>query len=146
MINKTNTYKTIVSLNYYARMLKIPGKGKKTILESPAVEPLAGKTFDKLTDIEKFDVLLSFLKIEKKQVYLIDDIATGLPTNLAIQLKDCMDNLAQKGSLVIYLTSTTNTGEDVALEEHYFYEGISWIYFCEGNRRKMKYRSKSEQD
>ncbi|MFC2155929.1 hypothetical protein ACFLRB_05525 [Acidobacteriota bacterium] len=133
-------------LNFYARMFKIPLDDIRTILENPKIKPLAKQSFSELSNADRFHVLLAILQTGKKQVYLIDDIVTGLPVNLIVALKEFMDEQARKGSLVIYLTSTTFSGEDAALETSYFHEGVSWEYFCEANKIKMKHESKSKQE
>ncbi|MCK5057073.1 MAG: hypothetical protein KAT34_10485 [Candidatus Aminicenantes bacterium] len=132
--------------NFYARMFKIPLDEIRTILKNPKIKPLAPKTFSELSNADRFQVLLSILETGKKQVYLIDDIVTGLPVNLIVALKEFMDEQARKGSLMIYLTSTTFSGEDAALETSYIHEGVSWIYFCEANKIKIKHESKSKQE
>lgn len=132
--------------NFYARMCKIPQDKIRAILKNPKIKPLSKKSFSELSNADRFHVLLSILQTGTRQVYLIDDMVTGLPVNHIVALKDFMDEQARKGSLVIYLTSTTFSGEDVALETSYFHEGVSWIYFCEVNKIKMKHESKSKQE
>jgi ABC-type transport system involved in cytochrome c biogenesis ATPase subunit len=122
-------------INFYARMQKIPAKEKRAILDSEDIKSTAGDTFSKLTYIRKFNVLLAILKLKKKQVYLINDIATGLPVTSAIKLKEYMAELAEQGSPVIYLTTTTD--EDMTGMPHYFHEGSNWLYYIEGNKRTI---------
>jgi ABC-type multidrug transport system ATPase subunit len=115
-------------IDFFAGMLKMPEEKKTEIIGSSTIKPLSGKTFDKLSKSEKFSVLLSLLEFEKKQVYFIDDIATGLPVDCAIELKRRMEKLRDQGNLVIYLTTTRKPDSKPVDMDTYFYNGKGWEY------------------
>ncbi|MCK5057079.1 MAG: hypothetical protein KAT34_10515 [Candidatus Aminicenantes bacterium] len=115
-------------INLFAGLLKIPGEKKREILESSTIKPLSQKVFDTLNKSEKFVVLLSLLAFEKKQVYVIDDIATGLPVDCPIALKKRMEKLRDQGNPVIYLTTTRSPDSKPVEMDTYFHKGISWEY------------------
>jgi ABC-type transport system involved in cytochrome c biogenesis ATPase subunit len=68
------------------------------------IKSISGKKFSKLDDVKKFEVLLSFLLLRKRTLYLINYITREMPIECYLLLKDVMEELAQKGSLVVYLT------------------------------------------
>lgn len=126
----------------YARLLKIPPKEKKTLLDSTEIKSIADKTIDKLNKNQAFEILLSLMRMKKKRVYLIDDITTGLPINYAIKLKDQMAELAEEGSIVLYLTIPVMTDLDLSKLGLCFQEGRSWIYWVEENKKILEMQKK----
>lgn len=131
-------------ISFYTRAYKIPGHEKRKLLENADIKSLARKTFSNLTNLQKFDVLLSLLQVNKKFVYIINDIASGLPITSAVKLKERMDDLAQKGYLMVYLTSISNTDIDLSKTSLYYMEGSSWIYSVEENKRMINYSKEKE--
>jgi ABC-type transport system involved in cytochrome c biogenesis ATPase subunit len=130
-------------ISFYAGMLKISAKEIRDVIKSSGLDSLFGKPFSKLTNKERFAVMMPFLKIGKKRIYLIDDIATGLPIECGIELNELMKDLASKGCLVIYLTSTIRAdGEAVKMKE-YFHEGMTgWETLIGQNKITLEYEKK----
>lgn len=115
---------------------------KHEILNRPEIKPISGKLFGKLGKREKFDALLGLTHAVKSDVYLIDDIAAGLPVPYAIKLKDRMTELKQEGALPIYLTTTEIHPFHVLQESECFAYLDSWEFYIEGNRHTLQTREK----
>ena len=114
----------------------------RDILTRPEIKPISGKLFGKLGKREKFDALLGLTHAVKSDVYLIDDIAAGLPVPYAIKLKDRMTKLKQEGALPIYLTTTEIHPFHVLQDSEWFAYLDSWEFYIEGNRHSLETREK----
>ena len=123
---------------FYAAMMKIPKEEIRTILGKNEIKTISDKTFEMLTATRKFDVLLNILNTGNKPVYIIDDISAGLHIDNAIMLKEKMDKLAERGSLVIYLTTESRTDLDLSRTDLYFSNGNSWVFKVEAKRSKKR--------
>jgi len=64
-------------------------------------------------------------------IYLIDNIATGMPVDYAIVFKERLEALAQAGALVIYLTTNDCSVSEKIGSEPYFYESSYWTGMIE---------------
>ncbi len=112
------------------------------ILSRSEIRPIAGKPFGTLGKREKFDAVLGFTYAAKSDVYLIDDIATGLPVPYAIKLKDRMTELKKEGALPIYLTTTEMSRVQVLKDGEWFVHLDEWELYVEGNRHSLKSKEK----
>ncbi len=99
-----------------------------------------------LKPTQKFEVMLALLHMKPHDVYLLDNVTTGLPLGCALRLKDAMDELAAGGAAVIYLT-TDNLLDPMEIEDdQWFIDGKSWFYFVEVHRRKLMAKSKKSDE
>ena len=120
------------------------GKQKKQIrdiLNQPEIKSIAGKYFGALSSREKFEAILALTYTGNNDIYLIDDIAVGLPAEYSVKLKDRMMELKEEGALPVYLTTT----EIVTVSEKknsWFDQWDSWEYQMEGNRLLLQKRDK----
>jgi len=61
----------------------------------------------KLSQAEKFEILVGLVRVKRAWVYLVNDIDKDLSTIYSIQLKERIDELIAQGAAVIFLTSYT---------------------------------------
>ncbi len=112
-----------------------------TTLIPEKLRPLLDLTMGELKPAQQVEVMLTLLHMKPYDVYLLDNVTTGLPLGCALRLKDAMEKLAAAGAAVIYLT-TDNLLEPVEIEDdQWFIDGKSWFYFVEVHRRKLMAKS-----
>lgn len=139
-----NSAKVKNFISDYADMYKLPLETKTEILNDKEILLLTDKRIGKLTEREKFEVLLTLTRLKKKQVYLIDAISSGLPVEYAIKLKERMDRLTTGGSTVIYLATTEMTDIDLVKMGVCFEEGSNWIRLVKGNKKIKEVMKKNK--
>jgi hypothetical protein len=93
------------------------GTGEKSIMK---------KTFRQLKRIEKGEFFLALLKNKPMDIYLVNDISAGIHPVFDVRMKQVLDDLKNKGCLVILLThddilrmKSLDTGK-------YFFKSDSW--------------------
>lgn len=122
---------------FYARWHKHRANEYEPILADIKLEKNLHKTINQLKNHEKFDIVMGLLSLSKSDVYLINDIASGMPMTCAIKLKNKMEELTEK-ALVMYLTPPEATGMPSLPEGTYFEEGDNWLYLVESNKRLIE--------
>lgn len=128
----------------FAKSKKLFGEKKKEILNRPEIRSLLGKPFGKLNKRERFDVVLALTDVIESDIYLIDDIASGLPVSYSIKLKDRMTALKAGGALPVYLTTTDMVPAHDLKEGQWFEELESWEFVVEGNRRSLESKKRKK--
>ncbi|MCK4762775.1 MAG: hypothetical protein KAW12_11325 [Candidatus Aminicenantes bacterium] len=121
----------------YAGILKLPAAEKNALLDMPGIKEFQGKLLEKLDNSQRFSVLLCLLQLGKNLVYLIDNIATGLPVECAVALKTAMEALKDRGCIVIYLTTTVRPDSKPVKMDEYFYEDTPWWTSMVGENAKI---------
>jgi len=127
-----------------ANLLKLTGKEKRNILESPEINPLSQQIIGKLSQAGKFEVLTGLMRVKQDRVYLVNDIDKDLSHIYSIQLKERIDELTAHGSPVIFLTSYV-TSKDVK-RNTFFEKSTIWTYMVEGNRKMIEMRQQIEKE
>lgn len=100
------------------------GSAKDTEI-TKSLGTLLGKRFSRLKIHEKGEVMLAVLRMNNKDIYLLYDTARGMPIEFTIQLKEQMDLLTKKGSLVVYLTHDELI--NVASIKKGFHRSSTWV-------------------
>jgi len=85
-----------------------------------------GKKFKNMTKHEMGQFILEVLNIIKCNVYLIHDIAWGMPEDFGVRLKERMEELRDSGALVLFLTSDIFFLSRISQPRRYFYESDAW--------------------
>ena len=138
------TVKNLIS--YHAKIAELSKEEKNAILSAEEITPIAGKSFEKLTDIEKFQALAALTRVKKKQVYLIDDIATGIPLEFSVKLYRKMEALTNEGSIVFYLSTQVLPGNPPLKMENGVAEGKHWIYMVKKEEKLIELNSSEEEE
>jgi ABC-type Na+ transport system ATPase subunit NatA len=128
----------------FANLLKLTGREKRDLLDSPAISPISQQIIGKLSQAGKFEVLTGLMRIKKDRVFLVNDIDKDLSHIYSIQLKERIDELTANGLTVIFLTSYV-TSKDV--KPNTFFEKSSiWTYMVEGNKKMIEMRQQIEKE
>lgn len=128
----------------YANLLKLNDQEKRTILDSPEISPISQKVIGKLSQAEKFEVLIGLMRMKRARVYLVNDIDKDLAPIYSIQLKERIDELTSLGALVILLTSYV-ISKDVK-RDIFFEKSTLWTYMVEGNKKMIEMRQQFEKE
>ncbi len=84
------------------------------------------KKFSKLKHHEKGGIMLAALGMIRSPIYLIHDIARGMPIEFTVQLKKTMDALKEEGTLVLYLTPDELINIQSIKKGQKVYESTTW--------------------
>ena len=87
---------------------------QRTILEKINPGKFKGKLMKHLSPLEKGDILLTLLKglKDRRPLFLLNDIAEGLPFEFTILIKDWIEEMKQSGAFVLYLTTSPVARDD----------------------------------
>jgi len=128
----------------HARLLKLTGQEKQIILDSPGIRPISPKLIGKLTQAEKFEILIGLLRVKRDRVYLVNDIDKDLSHIYSIQLKERIDELTAQGASVIFLTSYSISRD---VKKYIFFEKSDlWTYMVEENKKIIEMRQQIEKE
>lgn len=96
-------------ISYCAQVLKLTEKEKADFNDSTSaiMTNFAEKTFGQLDNYARGRVLVSVLPYFKSQIYLVNNIAAGLPPHFILDLNDLMCSWAEAGAAVLYLTTNS---------------------------------------
>ena len=72
-------------------------------LKSNAGGPGGRKKFGTLTCRQKGEILIAIMKMKHFSIYLLNDVVKDMPVEIHIRLKETMEEMANNGSLVIFL-------------------------------------------
>ncbi len=129
-------------INLFSKVLDISAKERGEILENPAIKGLSRQRFSKLNSEKRFGVLMEILRPGKKQIFLIDNSAAGLPLECGAELLKRMEGLKEHGCLVIYLTNTLRADGKEVETAAYYQSGKGWEYlvkeFAEGQAKRKQ--------
>jgi len=94
--------KVIDLLKFYAGWNQLPANELENHLNNEELKKILKKPIKELEKHEKFEVSLGLLNMSKSDIYLINNIASGMPMTCSVKLLNKMEEL-QSNSLVIYL-------------------------------------------
>jgi ABC-type Na+ transport system ATPase subunit NatA len=106
-------------------MLISGGKTEDTQLPA-SIKSITGKKFSTLKNHEKGELILSILRIKRKDIYLVHDAARGMPIEFTVQLKERMQQLKEEGALVLYLTPDELINVQSIKKGRGLYESSTW--------------------
>lgn len=120
--------KTRDFLSFIPGLMNISTKETSELTDALKEEIKTGKKISQLDKYELGKLMLYLLGIGKKKydIFLIHDIARGMPAEFAIQLKDKMEELKETGALVLFLTIDDVYWSKGKKSKHYFYESPAW--------------------
>lgn len=124
-------------LTFYTRWFNAPFHKKQELVNRDNLKDAANKTIKKVKEEQAFELQSTILELTKSPIYLIHDIAPRNPISCLIRLKDRMDALAEKGAMVIYLTSHDLLEDYSNKSNPYFNEGDEWQDMVEYHRGKL---------
>jgi hypothetical protein len=127
-----------------ANLLKLTGREKQDLLDSPEISPISQQIIGKLSQAGKFEVLTGLMRVKQDRVYLVNDIDKDLSHIYSIQLKERIDELTANGLTVIFLTSYV-TSKDVK-PNTFFEKSTLWTYMVEGNKKIIEMRQQIENE
>ncbi len=127
-----------------AGILKLSAKERKAWLAQPGIAPLLNKTIGQLHKLERGELLLAVLGMKQKDIYLIYDIGRGMSIEFAARLKEKMEELQQKGALVVYLTTDDLLLVKSVKKDQSFFETTSWGELVERYSGLRKYSDPEE--
>ncbi len=113
-------------LSFIRRLEKIPGKDAANFGTHMSLKSIAGKRFNRLKNHEKGEIILEVLRMKRTQIYLLHDIARGMPIEFTIQLKKRMEELKEEGALVVYLTPDELINIKSIKKGQSFYASTTW--------------------
>lgn len=90
------------------------------------IKSISRKKFSRLKNHEKGEVMLALLGMKSQRIYLVNDIARGMPIEFTIQLKEKLVELKKEDVLVIYLTRDELINVKSIKKEQKFYESSTW--------------------
>jgi hypothetical protein len=96
-----------------------------------------------LLAIEKFEVTMGLLNMIKTDIYLLDNIASGMPMFCAVKLLNKMEEL-QSNSLVIYLITPEEVNMPSIPGGAYFEEDDIWINLVKSTQRVIEMAGKGK--
>jgi len=134
------TVESFIRLN--ARLLKLSGEEKANFYASAVsgLETIKGKTFGQLDNYKRGRVMLSVLPYFKSSLYLVNNIAVGMPGYFKLEVNDVMRTWAGQGAAVIYLTtdSTVDVERLRAEMKQDFAELEGWSSVVSNVKKRMK--------
>ena len=125
-------------LDFYRRWTNQPLKKKALSLNVPGMEAFINKRVDRLEDDEAFHVIMALLQMSESQVYLINDVTSGLPVDYAVQFKEVIDGLTHRGFVAVYLTMPHMLEVDTIKKGKCFVDGEAWVYFTDSKKEIKK--------
>jgi hypothetical protein len=130
-------------LSLTAALMKLPAEKTRDFIQRPEIQPHPGKKFKELTDLQKSEILLSLIDLGNYRVYLVNDTAAGLSRDFFLRLNDRLEELAQTGPVVIYLSSVyipVKEKENIGGEKPFFPD-TSWPHDIAFIKRSNKVKS-----
>jgi ABC-type multidrug transport system ATPase subunit len=109
-------------LAYFSRLIESKGKALRESLTGIAVEDLLKKRFRQLDKIDKLKVLLTAASLVEAQVYLLYDLSRQMPGEGLILIKDKLEELSQKGAVVIFIITESIINDIYRMTNKYYIE------------------------
>ena len=109
-------------LAYFSRLIESKGKALRESLTGIAVEDLLKKRFRQLDKIDKLKVLLTAASLVEAQVYLLYDLSRQMPGEGLILIKDKLEELSQKGAVVIFIITESIINDICRMTNKYYIE------------------------
>ena len=113
-------------LVYYGRKHSGTRESITAVLSGKELQPLLKKKLRRLREEEKYWVGKAMVRLSRGKVYLIDDIIADASKEKIVEFKRELEELANRGIVVILLTAPRFFGFDVIPKGHCFCEGGAW--------------------
>lgn len=110
-------------LSFIRRLMEVKKNTKNNDLKMKTV---GRKKFSRLKTHEKGELMLAVLGMKTQHIYLVHDIARGMPIEFTVQLKEKLAALKEEGSLVLYLTPDELINVKSIKKGQKFYESATW--------------------
>ncbi|MDQ1349942.1 MAG: transporter permease subunit [Acidobacteriota bacterium] len=110
-------------LSFIRSLLKVKTDNKKN---EPKMKSIGWKKFSRLKTHERGEIMLVVLGLKAQQIYLVDDIARGMPIEFTVQLKQKLTALKEEEALVLYLTPDELINLKSIKKGQKFYESTTW--------------------
>lgn len=114
-------------LSFLAGLMKIP----KNTLTEMAPPSVTRKKIGMLKKHEKGEIILAIIGMKKKDIYLVNNAAGGMPIEFAVRLKDNMVALKERGALVLYLTNDDLITVKSVKKGYGIYDSPNWCDLVE---------------
>jgi ABC-type multidrug transport system ATPase subunit len=109
-------------LAYFSRLSGAKGKALRESLTGLGVADLLKKRFRQLDKIDKLKVLLTAASLVEAQVYLLYDLSRQMPGEGLILIKDKLEELSQKGAVVIFIITESIINDIYRMTNKYYIE------------------------
>ena len=109
-------------LAYFSKLGGTKGKARRESLINIGVEDLLKKRFRQLDKIDKLKVLLAAASLVEAQVYLLYDLSRQMPGEGLILIKDKLEELSQKGAVVIFIITESIINDICRMTNKYYIE------------------------
>ena len=109
-------------LAYFSKLGGTKGKARRESLINIGVEDLLKKRFRQLDKIDKLKVLLTAASLVEAQVYLLYDLSRQMPGEGLILIKDKLEELSQKGAVVIFIITESIINDIYRMTNKYYIE------------------------
>lgn len=121
-------------LLFIRRLMKVKNNNKNYDLK---IKPIARKKFSRLKNHEKGEAMLAVMGMKTQHIYLVHDIARGMPIEFTVQLKEKLAALKEEDSLVLYLTRDELINVKSIKKEQKFYESATWCQLVDHYKRLL---------
>jgi ABC-type transport system involved in cytochrome c biogenesis ATPase subunit/uncharacterized membrane protein YhaH (DUF805 family) len=135
--------KAIDLLTFYADWNQFPRHELENLLNTEELKEILPKQIKEMEMHEKFEISMGILNMSKSDIYLIDNIASGMPTACSVKLLKKMEQL-QSNALVIYLISPGEVDMISIPGGAYFAEDDIWINKVKSARRVIEMSKKEK--
>lgn len=116
---------------FIKRFLQSAGKGIGEFKIPPEMKAIAGKKYNRLKNHEKGEIILEILRMKLNGIYLVHNVARGMPIEFTVQLKEKMQQLKEEGALVLYITPDELINVQSIKKVHGLYESSTWCELVE---------------
>jgi len=111
---------------FIKRFVQSAGKAAEDFKLPSSMKSIAGKKYDRLKNHEKGEIILAILGMKLKGIYLVYNVASGMPIEFTVQLKERMQQLKTEGALVLYITPDELINVQSIKKGHGLYESSTW--------------------
>jgi hypothetical protein len=129
--------------NLFFSKSQVPANELEDVLNNEALKKILHHPIKELEKHEKFEVSLGHLNLCQSDIYMINNIASGLPLSCSVKLLDKMEEL-QANSLVIFLITPEEVDLDSLPEGVYFQEDDIWINRIKSMQRVIEMSKKGK--
>jgi hypothetical protein len=124
--------KVLDFLSFVRKLMRVK-KNKNYGLKKSIIK----KKFSRLNNHEKGETLLAVMGMKNYHIYLVHDIARGMPIEFTVQLKDKLAALKEKDALVLYLTRDELINVKSIKKGQKFYESTTWCQLVDHYKRLL---------
>jgi ABC-type multidrug transport system ATPase subunit len=110
-------------LSFIRRLMQVKNEIKNN---GPNMKAISRKKFSRLRNHERGEVMLAVLGMKARHIYLVHDIARGMPIEFTVQLKEKLAALKEEGALVLYITPDELINVKSIKKGQKFYESATW--------------------